>query len=291
MDALSLSIQHPNGRKEEILVEAAEALIGSGAHCDVRLPPEHARFEHVVVRSGPAGLSAMSKTVGSAPKLNGVEFMETRLDGESILDVGGVRITIAPTVTETRDLKPSTGKKGISPVTLLFAVVGIGAAGAMYLSKPRAESTMSQPSAVPDLFAESATCPQTAAPQAGAVADAKIALANAKRERSPFHVQDGVAAVSLYRTAATCFRAAGRSADAAGADREAQALRTRMTEDFRVQRVRLERALSIEDWKTARKQVRVLLSYTEQAPGEYATWLSILERKLRTADDKAKKEE
>jgi hypothetical protein len=291
MDALALSIQHPNGRREEILVEAAEALIGSGAHCDVRLPPEHARFEHVVVRSGPAGLSATSKTVKSAPKLNGVEFMETRLDGQSVLDVGGVRITIAPTVAETRDAKPATSKKGISPVTLLFAVVGIAAAGAMYLSKPRAESGMTQPTAVPDLFTESTTCPQTAAPQANAVADGKLALANAKRERSPFHVQDGVAAVSLYKTAASCFRIAGRSAEAAAADHDAQALRARITEDFRVQRVRLERALTIEDWRGARKQVRALLAYTEQAPGEYASWLSITERKLRTAEDKAKKEE
>jgi hypothetical protein len=104
-------------------------------------------------------------------------------------------------------------------------------------------------------------------------------------------VQDGVSAVSLYRTAASCFAAAGRGTEAANAEHEGQSLRARLSDDFRTQRVRLERALFIEDWKTARRQVRVLLAYTEQTPGEYATWLSILERKLRTADDKAKKEE
>jgi hypothetical protein len=291
MDALSLSIHHPNGRKEEVLIEAAEALIGSGAHCDVRLPPEHARFEHVVVRSGPTGLFAKAKTVAAAPKLNGVEFMETRLDGGSVLDVGGVRITIAPTVTETRGPKKPTGKRTISPSTLVIAIVGIAAAGGMYLSKPRGESSIGQPTAVPDVFAETAACPQGGGPQAGAVAEQKFTLASAKRERSPFHVQDGVSAVSLYRTAASCFAAAGRGAESANAEHEAQILRARMSEDFRVQRVRLERALSIEDWKTARRQVRVLLAYTEQTPGEYASWLSILERKLRTAEDKAKKEE
>jgi len=291
MDALSLSIHHPNGRKEEVLIEAPEALIGSGAHCDVRLPPEHARFEHVVVRSGPAGLYATAKTMAAAPKLNGVEFMETRLDGESILDVGGVRITIAPAVAETRAQTDKTAKKTISPATLVIAVLGIGAAGAMYMSKPRAENAMAQPSVVPDLFGAPATCPQSSAPQAAAVAESKLTLASAKRERSPFHVQDGVSAVSLYQTAASCFRAAAKNAEAADAEREGNALRARLIEDFRVQRVRLERALTIEDWKSAKRQVRVLLAYTEQTPGEYATWLSILERKLRTAEDKAKKEE
>jgi hypothetical protein len=45
--------------------------------------------------------------------------------------------------------------------------------------------------------------------------------------------------------------------------------------------VRLEHALTVEDYVSAQKEVRVLLQFTEGKSGDYVTWLSNLERKLK----------
>ncbi len=54
-----------------------------------------------------------------------------------------------------------------------------------------------------------------------------------------------------------------------------------MNDDFRTRRVRLEHALNVEDTANAQKEVRVLLQFTENKSGEYVTWLSNLDRRLK----------
>jgi hypothetical protein len=125
-----------------------------------------------------------------------------------------------------------------------------------------------------------AQCPQVG-PQAAAFARDRLNLADAKRERRPFHIQDGVQSVPLYEQAAACFRAGGDPQSAAAADDTAQKLRKDINDDYRTQRVRLEHALNIEDWPGAQHEVKVLRQFTEGKQGEYVTWLSNLERKLK----------
>jgi hypothetical protein len=125
------------------------------------------------------------------------------------------------------------------------------------------------------------TCPQSSPEQALAVANDKVALAAARRERRPFRVQDGVAAVPLYEVAAACFRLTEQANLAKDAAEAAQTLRTEVGVDYRTHRVRLEHALSVSDWNTAHKETRVLLALTEGKQGEYVTWLSNLDRKLQ----------
>jgi len=120
-----------------------------------------------------------------------------------------------------------------------------------------------------------------AGPQALAYARERMAVADAKRERRPFHVQDGVQAVPIYETAAACFRSGGDPGSGALAEDSARFLRREMTDDFRTRRVRLEHALNIEDNVSAQKEVRVLLQFTEGKSGDYVTWLSNLDRKLK----------
>jgi hypothetical protein len=49
--SLLVGISYPNGRREELTVDSESALIGSGAHCEVRLPAEHAAVEHLFIES------------------------------------------------------------------------------------------------------------------------------------------------------------------------------------------------------------------------------------------------
>ena len=108
-----------------------------------------------------------------------------------------------------------------------------------------------------------------------------MAAADAKRERRPFHVQDGIQAVPIYEMAAACFRAGADAPAGNLADDSAKYLRREMTDDFRMRRVRLDHALSIDDYVSAQKEVRVLLQFVEGKQGEYVTWLSNLDRKLK----------
>jgi hypothetical protein len=94
-------------------------------------------------------------------------------------------------------------------------------------------------------------------------------------------VQDGVQAVPTYEAAAICFRAGGDNASGTLAEESAKFLRRDITDDFRTRRVRLDHALATEDFPSAQKEVRVLLQFCEGKSGDYVTWLSNLERKLK----------
>ena len=91
------------------------------------------------------------------------------------------------------------------------------------------------------------------------------------------------------RGAFSCFRSAGDRGSAALADDAAKFLRRDITDDFRTRRVRLEHALNVEDWVTAQKEVRVLLQFCEGKTGDYVTWLSNLDRKLKLKVGSTKK--
>ena len=106
-------------------------------------------------------------------------------------------------------------------------------------------------------------------------------MADAKRERRPFRVQDGVAAVPMYELSGVCFRSGGDVESSNQAYAAANALRRELTDDYRTQRVRLEHALGVRDQKSAQRQVKILLAFTEGKQGDYVTWLSNLDRRLK----------
>ena len=106
-------------------------------------------------------------------------------------------------------------------------------------------------------------------------------LASAAGARRAFSARDGVAAVLLYEEAAACFRVAGQPQAAGELQAVAAGLRSEVEEDFRTHCARLQHALDVEDWKTVRQQVRVLRDFIPRSPGQYASWLSSLERRAR----------
>jgi len=300
MDGLKIKVRHVGGRTEELTVEADQVLIGSGAHCEVRLPLDQARFEHVLVRSGPAGLFASARAIDPPPTLNGTEFTEATILPGSILRINQSAIEIAAIslLPEAGPSKEITGGKNARPVAIL--VIGIAAAVAIFLAKPHPRDSNDEPKQVPQLFgAKASLCPQSAPEAAASLAEAKLSLAKEKRVRSPFYVQDGMAAVPLYELAAACFRIAGNNDDAEEAETDADELRRSVSDEFRTHRMRLRYALRTSDWDMALGQLRTLRAYMsldeQDDPGksptgdEYATWLSNMSRQIELAHSGKKK--
>jgi hypothetical protein len=280
--ALKFQVRYPDGRSEEFVVDAERVLIGSGAHCEIRLPVDQAAIEHVLVQLSGAGAFAEARSFNPPPTLHGSPFSKVQLMPDALLGVGSVQIGVS--VVEVAGDAGLVHKKQekTSPMTYILAAIAVPISLYVILSDSGDAVTAAPPKEYPKLFDEPvATCPQQAPEQAAAFANDKLALANARRERRPFHVQDGVAAVPLYEQAAACFKAGGDPEAARDAEEAGSQLRAQVEEDYRTHRVRLEHAMTVKDWRTAQKEVRVLLAFTEGKQGEYVTWLSTIDRRLQ----------
>jgi hypothetical protein len=282
MQSLKFDIRHPDGRVEELKIEGDRALIGSGAHCEIRLPVDQAAIEHVFIQASPAGVFAEARSFQPAPTINGGQFTRTQIVPGSVLAIGYVQIGVTLVDTIGQAAQTAAKENKVSPMTLLMAAV-IAPLGLYVIYKGGDDGgTAPPPQAVPELWAEPITsCSEQGGDQALSIAEDKFDLAVAKHERRPFSVQDGVAAVPLYEEAAACFTQANQSAAAKVAGDRAASLRIDVAEDFRTHRVRLEYAISREKWDTAQREVRVLLNFVEGHQHEYVNWLSALERKLK----------
>lgn len=277
---LRFQIRHHTGHVEQLNVEAERALIGSGAHCEIRLPVDQARVEHVLVEVGPAGVFALALSFEPPPTINDIPFTQAPLPAGAILGVGGCQIFVE--LADEVASGAGRSKKKTSPLSLLLVLIMLPAAGYLLLSDDEGvTAVLKAPRDVPELWGPPITACSHTGEQALAFAQERVAVADAKRERRPFHVQDGVQAVPIYESAAACFRVGRDHASGQLADDAAKFLRREMTDDFRTRRVRLEHTLKIEDYVSAQKEVRVLLQFTEGKSGKYVEWLSNLDRRLK----------
>jgi hypothetical protein len=284
VNALKFFIRFPDGRSEELIVDSDRLLIGSGAHCEIRLPIEEAAVEHVTIQALPNGnLVAHANVMQPAPMINGAPFVQAPLLPGAILSVGQVQIMTAMIeVADDGGLLARGSHKKMSPVSYVLAVLMIPLAAYLLLFPDDDSGGLRPPTDFPQLWdAPVTSCPQNSPAQALAFASDKYTLAAGRRERRPFRVQDGVAAVPLYEQAAVCFKIGDRPDLVKESSDIAQKLRAEVDLDYRTHRVRLEHALSVGDLQMAHKEVRVLLALTEGKQGQYVTWLSNLDRRLQ----------
>lgn len=283
MSLIRFEIRYVDGRKDIANVDGERALIGHGAHCDVRLPLDQAANEHVAVEVVGGTVRVETKAFDPPATVNGLPFTTMPIGPDTPLQLGTTRVFIslgdfgfegAPVVARKK-------KEQISPRTKLFALVGLAAAGYVLMSAD--EPRMAQaPVQAPDLFGGPvASCPQAAPDQARAIAVDKLGIAEGKRERSPFVVKEGVQAVSLYETAAACFRQAGDAVGASESQKAAAQLRASIVEDFRARRIRLEHLMVIGDYDLAKEDVRVLRSLTEGKQGAWVNWLAHADQSIK----------
>jgi hypothetical protein len=280
MRVLKFQTRLPTGQVEQLSIESERVLIGSGAHCEIRLPEAEARVEHILVELGPAGLFVRALNFEPAPTINNVPFTQAPLPAGAVLGVTGTQIFIE--IVEGAGAGAQQKQKKSSPILLLALILMIPGGGYLFLFDDEPNAPEVQRPNPPELWnAPNTLCPQQDPKQALGFARERMAVADAKRERRPFHVQDGVSAVPTYELAAACFRHGGDIPSGNLADESAKYLRREMTDDFRMRRVRLDHALQTEDYVSAQKEVRVLLQFVEGKSGDYVTWLSTLERKLK----------
>jgi hypothetical protein len=282
MQALKFDIRHPDGRTDELRIEGERALIGSGAHCEIRLPLDQAAVEHVAIQLTPAGVFADARSFQPPPTLNGSPFQRTQILPGSVLGVGYTQITVSVLEVAGGADAAKAKEQKTSPLTLLMALIVMPLALYIIFQDPPGDTVGRAPREIPELWGPpTAACPQHAPEAAMAKGVEDFTKAASKQERRPFYIPDGVQAVPLYEEASACFQTAGDPNQSKRSAALAAKLRTDIAEDFRTHRVRLEHALATKRYETAQREVRVLLAFLQGKEGDYVEYLSALERKLR----------
>jgi hypothetical protein len=266
---------HPDGRQEAMVVDAERALIGSAAHCEVRLPREVAAHEHLEVYASERVIqfAARVRDPAAFPLLNGTRLSEGQWVPGAVLAVGNVRITV-----EIIDMAMPSARPPVWALSALIplAMLTVGALAYARGPKTREAPIPEAPTLLPDKG--SAVCPQVQNEQRLGLAMERERIALAKRERSPFAAEDGIEAVSYFETAAACYRASGQPREATQADQNAAALRVKLEEEYRLRRVRLEHAYRLHDPAAVKREVAILIPMTAHRRGPYTEWLAALGR-------------
>jgi hypothetical protein len=279
---LRFQIRHPNGQVEHLNVDGERVMIGSGAHCEIRLPIDQAALEAVLVQQTASGIYAKALSFDPPPTLNNTPFSQAPVQAESVLGIGQMQVYVTISEEAGGTAVVAKTKAKTSPLTVVLAALCAMAGAYYFLVSDEQADNSQQPQDIPKLWeATPAACPQSVPEQALARAHEVQQVADARRERRPFHVQDGVAAVPLYELASACYQRGADQARATETANTAAAIRAEMQQDFRTHRVRLDHLLSVKDWVSARREVRVLLAYMDGKQGDYITWLSNLDRQLK----------
>jgi hypothetical protein len=139
-----------------------------------------------------------------------------------------------------------------------------------------------------DLFDEPLVCHTSGAEPPAHRAELSEQAAHAKMQRYPFKPRDGVQAVSFFREAALCWKAAARPERRRRVARQAESWKMRIWHDFLAQRLRLD--LSLESGQPARAlvEVRALQALWPRETDRVANELRRQEMRLRRMLDPKK---
>ena len=284
LTGLEFSVAQGQGTvPDKIVVDSDRVLIGSGPHCEIRLPPDQAEAEHVLITFLGGSVYAQARGQNPPPMLNGAPFSEVQVEQGSRLQIGGAEITVS--IIEIADqAKVAVDKKKdqVNPLTYVLAAIAVPICMFILFVDGGKGDIPTRPAELPALWPEGdKKCSQSSKGQALAVANDKKILALGRRERSPFDVRDGVLAVPLFQESADCYRVAGdkeRADDMAAAGKK---LQSEMEEGYRAHQMRLEHALDVRNLRTAHRETLVLLRMLEGQTGPYVVWLSNLDRQLK----------
>lgn len=279
-----LRIELHRGNKLSVFdVHSDRALIGSGAHCDVRLAPDEAAIEHLVVQLvGGDEVLAETKAMEPVCLLNGAPFLEGRLLPTSMLELGGVALRVLRTENDDPAAvrKKSHGDSATSPAVQAMGVLGVLIGLYVVLAKPAPIDSGIAASMDPPPMAATqlASCPERDVRAAGVLAEQLEREAESQRERSPFFPAAGPDAVALFTRAASCYQACGQAAHALDLQAAADRLLADTRDQIHIRHVRLARYLSLHEYAEARQQALLLSELIVDKSGPYARWLSSVRR-------------
>ncbi len=275
MKTLTFAIHAPREADQSLDICSERILVGSGAHCDIRLSLEVAHWEHIVITQEDG--KVIARVVGAGQMaLDGEPQREGELQEGSTLRLDTTTVVLNRiTVEEVKKRESSAG-----PIAAGLMALLVLAAGLFVLKTASAQANDTAPPAPDPVEAFVASCPERQA--AIPLANEKETLARAKRERFRFYPHDGVEGVRYFRVAAACFEDGKAHGDAENSRSEAAALEVEVRDAFHSSRVRLERALVRRDARTALAEVKLqrqLLAERTDAEG-YCRWLALLQSKL-----------
>ncbi|MBX3199844.1 MAG: hypothetical protein KF894_17035 [Labilithrix sp.] len=278
MEELRFDIEHPGGRRERAVVQGARVVIGSGAHCDVRLGPDQAAFEHVAVEMLPDG-TRVTRLAKEAATLDGHALTVATLGPFGTLIVGQTAVRI-----ERASVEGTVVKSTLGPGVFLKGALLAALAGAIFVVSNMPEEGVGRaPAELPEVFSsEAVACTRTDPGEAGVFAGDTLAIADGARERSPFEPREAIASVKAYDLAAACYTLAGDPEAAAESTRAARELEAETRSELRARRVRLERMLAVKDYEIARQDVVVLRAMLGGQRGPYVTWLAKVAQELKS---------
>jgi hypothetical protein len=271
---------HRRGKVELLELQTDRALVGSGAHCDVRLAPDEAAVEQLAVESRDEEIFVRVYSFEPPCRLNGAPFLEGRLSPDSLIEFGPVALRVALTELSQGAQPAQKAAAGTSPAVQALALIGLALGFYFVLNRrPEAESALSSAETPPALFeAQPRDCPHADLEAARSLAEQDHLDADNRRERSPFYPRDGLLAVPLYERAAACYERAGERNAARETREAAAALRRRMSDEFHVRQVRIERFIAQEKLDALRREVLLTAEFVEDKAHPYSHWLSALAR-------------
>ncbi len=265
----------------DVEVHGTTLLIGSGGHCDVRLGPDLLAIEQVrlTIEEGQVWAETLART--PAVTLLGRPFLSGFVTPTDALSIGPLFVQMAS--SQGPVLVSKSGHKRFIALAGLLAVLATLAVSAALARTQAGGGFWRAPPQSP--FAESAEkgpppCPERAAASATVAAGDLWREAIDHRERSPFSPQNGLEAVRLFDTAASCFAAGGDKDSSDEARTQGSMLRAQLEKSFHVHRVRLEHSITQQDYRLAKGEVSILKSFLAGREHPYAVWLDNLERWL-----------
>jgi hypothetical protein len=198
--------------------------------------------------------------------------MEGRWPQGSTLRLGYVAMQVELVSLGMQKAKPPIWALAVAIPAIAITAVGVA------LARPVDRGLPPIPEAPALVDAKNARCPEVSAEQKAALANERLRVALARRERSPFAPQEGVEAIGLFEQAAACFRDSNQPEAAKDADDSADALRVKVDEDYRLRRVRLEHAYRTHQLNAIKRELAVLIPMTSHRRGPYTEWLAALDR-------------
>lgn len=287
--ALHLDVQRSEGTYEALTVAAPTILVGTAAHCDVRLGGTRSALEYVSIEHDGGVIFAHARRDTTPVSVNGQPLPRerTRIGREAVFVVAETRI-VAKVIEIAPADKNHHWKRRFASAAVGLVLAALPSLVYAALHNPDEAPIGPPPNEVTPLFDRLTNrCPATAPDQALALATNARALAELQREQHPFAVRDGLAAVGSFDVASACFRDVRREAESRAAASARDALRARIEADYRVHRVRLEHAIDENDKKTAIREIRVLKSLTAGHKGAYVEWLDMVDRRIGQAANEA----
>ncbi|HEY2735527.1 MAG TPA: hypothetical protein VGI70_16135 [Polyangiales bacterium] len=278
--ALRIEI-HRGSQLTVVDVQYDRALIGSGAHCDVRLGPDEAAVEQLMVEVvSDDEVYVRTRTVEPVCLLNGAPFLEGRLAPTSMLEIGGLAICVQRAARHEGHGGGRKNKSSTGPVVQAAGLIGVAIGLYVVLSHESLRGSALTRVVEPPLGAviEKQACPQSDRDAARSLAEQAQREADSLRERAPFCPGDGMSAIAIYERAAGCYEVAGDGASARAADAAASELHAAVADEIHLSHVRLERFLTEKKFDEAARQAQLLSDLLPNKSEPYALWLSAVKR-------------